>query len=138
MVFLLQLEKLITKNYFLNMSAKEAFKAYVRAYDSHHLKQIFDVDTLDLVQVGKSFGFTVPPAVDLSILLKMTKNDDIYIKKMVEITKNFNCRISHTKNWGKKTYPSFRISLFTLFFHHLLEINDYKVIYSFFSYPDYR
>ncbi|XP_034940889.1 probable ATP-dependent RNA helicase pitchoune [Chelonus insularis] len=63
----LQLEKLISKNYFLNMSAKEAFKGYVRAYDSHHLKQIFDIETLDLVQVGKSFGFTVPPAVDLKV-----------------------------------------------------------------------
>ena len=63
----------MSKNYFLNMSAKEAYKAYVRAYDSHHLKQIFDVETLDLVKVAKSFGFTVPPAVDLSkyILLKI-------------------------------------------------------------------
>lgn len=49
------------------MSAKEAFKAYVRAYDSHHLKTIFDVNTLDLVKVGYSFGFKVPPAVDLSM-----------------------------------------------------------------------
>ncbi|XP_017881944.1 probable ATP-dependent RNA helicase pitchoune [Ceratina calcarata] len=63
----LQLEKLITKNYFLNMSAKEAFKAYVRAYDSHHLKQIFDIETLDLAKVAKSFGFLVPPAVDLKV-----------------------------------------------------------------------
>lgn len=64
----LQLEKLIGKNYFLNMSAKEAYKAYVRAYDSHHLKQIFDVQTLDLAKVAASFGFQVPPAVDLRIL----------------------------------------------------------------------
>ncbi|XP_011307727.1 probable ATP-dependent RNA helicase pitchoune [Fopius arisanus] len=63
----LQLEKLVSKNYFLNLSAKEAFKAYVRAYDSHHLKHIFDIETLDLVQVGKSFGFAVPPAVDLKV-----------------------------------------------------------------------
>lgn len=63
----LQLEKLISKNYFLNVSAKEAFKAYVRAYDSHHLKQIFDIETLDLVKVAKSFGFLVPPAVDLKV-----------------------------------------------------------------------
>lgn len=67
---MLQLEKLIGKNYFLNQSAKEAFKAYVRAYDSHHLKLIFDVATLDLAKVAKSFGFTVPPAVDLRILSK--------------------------------------------------------------------
>ncbi|EEC00637.1 ATP-dependent RNA helicase pitchoune, putative, partial [Ixodes scapularis] len=64
---LLFLEKLITKNYFLHMSAKEAYKAYVRAYDSHHLKSIFDVNTLDLIQVAKSFGFTVPPSVDLHV-----------------------------------------------------------------------
>lgn len=63
----LQLEKLISKNYFLHTSAKEAFKSYVRAYGSYHLKQIFDIETLDLAQVAKSFGFTVPPAVDLKV-----------------------------------------------------------------------
>lgn len=68
----LQLESLIGKNYFLNMSAKEAFKAYVRAYDSHHLKTIFDISTLDLAKVALSFGFKVPPAVDLSILFKLS------------------------------------------------------------------
>ncbi|XP_061388159.1 probable ATP-dependent RNA helicase pitchoune [Musca vetustissima] len=63
----LQLEKLISKNYFLNQSAKEAFKSYVRAYDSHQLKTIFDVNTLDLQAVAKSFGFLVPPVVDLKV-----------------------------------------------------------------------
>ncbi|XP_016941620.4 probable ATP-dependent RNA helicase pitchoune [Drosophila suzukii] len=63
----LQLEKLIAKNYFLNQSAKEAFKSYVRAYDSHQLKQIFNVNTLDLQAVSKSFGFLVPPVVDLKV-----------------------------------------------------------------------
>lgn len=65
-LFFEQLEKLISKNYFLNQSAKEAFKSYVRAYDSHQLKTIFNVDTLDLAKVALSFGFTVPPVVDLS------------------------------------------------------------------------
>lgn len=60
-----QLEKLIGKNYFLNLSAKEAYKAYVRAYDSHSLKQIFDINTLNLIAVAKSFGFHAPPFVDL-------------------------------------------------------------------------
>lgn len=64
------MEKLISKNYFLNQSAKEAFKAYVRAYDSHQLKAIFEVGTLDLKKVALSFGFTVPPVVDLSIKKK--------------------------------------------------------------------
>ena len=62
-----QLEKLISKNYFLNVSAKEAFKAFVRAYESHSLKHIFNVQTLDLMQVGKSFGFTVPPHIDIGV-----------------------------------------------------------------------
>ncbi|XP_063543030.1 probable ATP-dependent RNA helicase pitchoune isoform X1 [Cydia strobilella] len=63
----LQLEKLISRNYFLNQSAKEAFKSYLRAYDSHHLKTIFDIDTIDMAKVSKSFGFTVPPAVELKV-----------------------------------------------------------------------
>jgi len=62
-----QMEKLISKNYFLNISAKEAFKAYVRAYESHSLKQIFNVQTLDLAAVGRSFGFAVPPHIDLGV-----------------------------------------------------------------------
>jgi ATP-dependent RNA helicase DDX18/HAS1 len=69
----LQLETLIGKNYFLNMSGKEAFKAYVRAYDSHHLKTIFDISTLDLTKVGLSFGFKVPPAVDLKVSVKKSE-----------------------------------------------------------------
>ncbi|GAB6027533.1 ATP-dependent RNA helicase ddx18 [Chamberlinius hualienensis] len=63
----LELEKLITKHYFLHLSAKEAYKAYVRSYASHHLKQIFDVETLDLEKVAISFGFKVPPAVNLDV-----------------------------------------------------------------------
>jgi len=62
-----QLEKLITKNYFLNLSAKEAYKAYVRAYESHSLKQIYDVQNLDLKCVGQSFGFVVPPHIDIGV-----------------------------------------------------------------------
>jgi len=64
----LQLENLISKNYFLNQSGKDAFKAFLRAYDSHHLKNIFNLTSLDLNGVAKSFGFASPPAVDLSKL----------------------------------------------------------------------
>ncbi|MEQ2182185.1 ATP-dependent RNA helicase ddx18, partial [Goodea atripinnis] len=64
-----QLEKLIEKNYYLHKSAQEAYKSYVRAYDSHSLKQIYSVNTLNLPMVALSFGFQVPPYVDLSILL---------------------------------------------------------------------
>lgn len=66
-----QIEKLISRNYFLNLSAKEAYKAYVRAYDSHSLKNIFDINKLDLQAVSKSFGFENPPFVDLRKCLSL-------------------------------------------------------------------
>ncbi|XP_037095350.1 ATP-dependent RNA helicase DDX18 isoform X2 [Syngnathus acus] len=62
-----QLEKLIEKNYYLHKSAQEAYKSYVRAYDSHSLKQIYSVNTLNLPMVAMSFGFKVPPYVDLNV-----------------------------------------------------------------------
>ncbi|XP_053453899.1 ATP-dependent RNA helicase DDX18 isoform X1 [Nycticebus coucang] len=62
-----QLEQLIEKNYFLHKSAQEAYKSYIRAYDSHSLKQIFNVHNLNLPQVALSFGFKVPPFVDLNV-----------------------------------------------------------------------
>lgn len=62
-----QLEKLIEKNYYLHKSAQEAYKSYVRAYDSHSLKQIYNVETLNLPKVAMSFGFKVPPFVDLNV-----------------------------------------------------------------------
>ncbi|XP_019520910.1 PREDICTED: ATP-dependent RNA helicase DDX18 [Hipposideros armiger] len=69
-----QLEQLIEKNYFLHKSAQEAYKSYIRAYDSHSLKQIFNVNNLNLPQVALSFGFKVPPFVDLSILFLVVMN----------------------------------------------------------------
>nr|XP_020488829.1 ATP-dependent RNA helicase DDX18-like [Labrus bergylta] len=62
-----QMEKLIEKNYYLHKSAQEAYKSYVRAYDSHSLKQIYSVNTLNLPMVAQSFGFKVPPYVDLNV-----------------------------------------------------------------------
>lgn len=61
------MQQLIAKNYFLHVSAKEAFKSYVRAYDAHHLKDIFNIESVDLAKAAISFGFTTPPAIDLSV-----------------------------------------------------------------------
>jgi len=49
------------------LSAKEAYKAYVRAYASHSMKNVYDVEKLDLIKVAYSFGFRVPPVVDLGV-----------------------------------------------------------------------
>ena len=63
-----QLEKLVEKNYYLHQSAKDAYRAYLLSYNSHQLKSIFNVHTLDLKAVGKSFGFTAPPRVSCSLM----------------------------------------------------------------------
>ncbi|RKP23059.1 P-loop containing nucleoside triphosphate hydrolase protein [Syncephalis pseudoplumigaleata] len=62
-----QLEKLIEKNYYLNKSARDGFRSYLQAYASYSLKQIFNVNHLDLAKVARAFGFTVPPKVNLAI-----------------------------------------------------------------------
>ena len=62
-----QYEKLVEKNYYLNVEAKDAYKSYLKAYASQQKKDIFDVNKLDLLKVSKSFGLTFPPKVNLSI-----------------------------------------------------------------------
>lgn len=62
-----QLEKLIEKNYYLNKSAKDGYRSYLQAYASHSLKHIFDIHSLDLAKVAKSFGLSVPPNVHINI-----------------------------------------------------------------------
>lgn len=58
-----QLERLVGKNYYLHQSAKEAFRSYILAYNSHAAKDTFNVHALDLKAVAKSFGFPAPPKV---------------------------------------------------------------------------
>ncbi|KAI8331015.1 ATP-dependent RNA helicase HAS1 [Chlamydoabsidia padenii] len=62
-----QLEKLVEKNYYLHQSAKDGYRSYLQAYASFGLKKIFDVNSLDLAKVAKSFGFSVPPRINLAI-----------------------------------------------------------------------
>lgn len=62
-----QLEKLVEKNYYLHQAAKEAFRSYLLAYNSHGLKDTFNIHSLDLKAVAKSFGFTHPPRVNINI-----------------------------------------------------------------------
>ncbi|RKF72593.1 ATP-dependent RNA helicase HAS1 [Golovinomyces cichoracearum] len=69
-----QLEKLISQNYYLNKSAKDGYKSYLQAYASHSLRTIFDVNKLDLIKVARSFGFGVPPRVDLTLGASMARD----------------------------------------------------------------
>lgn len=53
-----QLERLMEKNYYLYQSARDAYRGYVLSYQSHKLKECYDVFKLDLQRVSKSFGFS--------------------------------------------------------------------------------
>lgn len=68
-----QLERLIKNNYWLHQAAQDGYRAYLQAYASHHLKTVYKVDRLDLVKVGRSFGFTVPPKVNITIGSSISK-----------------------------------------------------------------
>ncbi|KAF7134401.1 hypothetical protein RHSIM_Rhsim08G0138900 [Rhododendron simsii] len=61
------LEKLVANNYYLNKSAKDAYRSYLLAYNSHSMKDIFNVHRLDLQAVAASFCFISPPKVNLNI-----------------------------------------------------------------------
>ena len=61
-----QMTMLIEKNYYLHQSAKDAYRSYLMSYASHSHKDIFNVNEIDLQGVGKAFGFSVPPRVDLN------------------------------------------------------------------------
>lgn len=61
------MEKLLQKNYYLHRSAQDGYRSYLQAYASYSLKKIFDVNKLDLVKVGKAFGFNVPPRVNITV-----------------------------------------------------------------------
>ena len=62
-----QLERLIEQNYYLQQSAKKAFAAYLQSYATHSHKDIFDINKLDLLKVSRSFGFVVPPNVNVNL-----------------------------------------------------------------------
>ncbi|KAL5711147.1 RNA helicase [Ranunculus cassubicifolius] len=61
------LEKLVAKDYYLNKSAKEAYRSYILAYNSHSMKDIFNVHFLDLQAVAASFCFDSPPKIAISL-----------------------------------------------------------------------
>ena len=62
-----QLEKLVEKNYYLHQSARDAYRAYILAYNSHTLKDVYNVHELNLASVALSFGFHRPPRVQLNL-----------------------------------------------------------------------
>lgn len=59
-----KLEQLVQEVYILYKNAREAYKSFIQAY-AQQRKPIFDIYKLNLISVAKSFGFSIPPKVDL-------------------------------------------------------------------------
>ena len=70
-----QLQSLIEKNYYLNKSARDAYRSYLLAYASHSHREIYNVHELDLQAVGLAFGFSSPPRVDLAFSARGDKRN---------------------------------------------------------------
>lgn len=86
-----QLEMLVEKNYYLNAAAKDAYKSYLHAYVSHKLRDVFNINDLDLSKICQSFGFSKPPFTSLNIrppTSNMRRNKD----RMTSKEKYYNNR----------------------------------------------
>jgi ATP-dependent RNA helicase DDX18/HAS1 len=62
-----QLEKLVQNNHYLLTSATDAYRSYLHSYVAHTLKDVYDINNLDLAKVCHSFGIANPPFVNLNI-----------------------------------------------------------------------
>ncbi|XP_021725148.1 DEAD-box ATP-dependent RNA helicase 27-like [Chenopodium quinoa] len=93
------LEKLVTNNYYLNKSAKDAYRAYILSYNSHSMKDVFNVHQLDLQAVATSFCFSCPPKVDI----KLDSNASKFRKKSRKIEGRFNESNPYGKRGGDDT-----------------------------------
>jgi len=86
-----QFEKLVEKNYYLYSSSQDAYRSYLHAYISHKLKDVYDINSLDLSRVCRSFGFTSPPYVNLNIKIHSSRKNN----KLKGVKEKFH------QNYGK-------------------------------------
>ena len=77
-----QLENLVSQNYFLHRSAREAYRSFIQGYAQHPLKDSFNVGSLDLLGVAQSFGFNNPPKINLNVSMKGRENIDVRSQKV--------------------------------------------------------
>ncbi|KAL6636740.1 hypothetical protein ACP70R_024312 [Stipagrostis hirtigluma subsp. patula] len=92
------LENIVGENYFLNQSAKEAYRSYILAYNSHSMKDIFNVHQLNLKDVAASFCFRNPPKVNLDLESSASKHR----KKMRKVDGGKRHGIGPSNPYGRK------------------------------------
>ncbi|EPY33722.1 ATP-dependent RNA helicase DDX18/HAS1 [Strigomonas culicis] len=62
-----QLEKLVSSNYYLRTSARQAYEGYLLSYTSSQLKNVFNVHQLDLAAVARGFALSEPPPISIDL-----------------------------------------------------------------------
>lgn len=62
-----QFEELVGGNYYLRKSAKEAYEGYLLSYSASQLKNVYNVQQLDLAQICHSFGLSEPPEIKINL-----------------------------------------------------------------------
>lgn len=62
-----QLTELVGGNYYLRHSAKEAYEGYLLSYSASQLKNVFNINSLDLAVVAKGFCLATPPPIKLDL-----------------------------------------------------------------------
>ncbi|CAN6298149.1 unnamed protein product [Urochloa humidicola] len=102
-----QLANIVGRNYFLNKSAKEAYRSYLLAYNSHSMKHIFDIHQLDLKKVAASFGFKDPPKVSLNLESSASKR-----RKMRKMDGGRRHGISPSNPYGRRGGSHNRLARF--------------------------
>ncbi|KAF7268811.1 hypothetical protein GWI33_018158 [Rhynchophorus ferrugineus] len=60
-----QVEKVVDSNPYLKKLAREAYFSYMKAYESHQSKIVFDINKLNLKNIAYSFGLTHCPNPEL-------------------------------------------------------------------------
>ncbi|KAG6524362.1 hypothetical protein ZIOFF_014270 [Zingiber officinale] len=92
------LEKIVGENYFLHQSAKDAYRTYILAYNSHSMKNVFNVHQLNLKDVAASFCFTSPPKVNLDLESSASK-----FRKKMRRTDGNRHGISSSNPYGRQS-----------------------------------
>uniref|UniRef100_K4AJ07 ATP-dependent RNA helicase n=1 Tax=Setaria italica TaxID=4555 RepID=K4AJ07_SETIT len=92
-----KLEHIVGGNDFLNESAKQAYRSYLLAYNSHSLKGIFDIHQFDLKKVAASFGLKDPPKVSLNLESSASKH-----RKMRKLDGRRRQRIGPSNPYGRR------------------------------------
>ncbi|CCW66980.1 unnamed protein product [Phytomonas sp. Hart1] len=89
-----QLEKLVSSNYYLRTSARQAYEGYLLSYSSSQLKNVFNVQNLDLAEVARGFALSEPPPIKIDLsqsaahLSKKLRRENNNIRKSKDIKRH--------------------------------------------------